>query len=100
MPFTGKVIPLFVFFNGSENQLVPPSWDRVAVKYSYDDGIGWTDPQPVQFTNMPANFQRPFDPTFGKLGNDSLRIYFFQVMACQLMEIPSLTLILQSVRMV
>lgn len=52
------------------------SWDRVAVKYSYDDGIGWTDPVPVQFTNMPANFQRPFDPTLVKLGNDSLRIYF------------------------
>lgn len=53
-----------------------PSWDRVAVKYSYDNGLNWTAPQPIQVLNFPAGYQRPFDPTLAVLSSDSLRIYF------------------------
>lgn len=52
------------------------SWDRVAVKYSYDNGVNWTTPQPIQLLNFPAGYQRPFDPTLAVLSADSLRIYF------------------------
>ncbi|MBK8227807.1 MAG: hypothetical protein IPK70_11615 [Flavobacteriales bacterium] len=53
-----------------------PSWDRVAVKLSYDNGANWTVPEPIVINGFPATYQRPFDPTLALLGGDSLRIYF------------------------
>lgn len=53
-----------------------PTWDRVAVKFSYNKGIDWTDPVPLNFLNFPSNYQRPFDPTVVTFGKDSLRIYY------------------------
>lgn len=53
-----------------------PSWDRVAVKFSYDAGLSWTAPTPIVVNGLPVNYQRPFDPTLAVLGGDSLRIYF------------------------
>ncbi|MBL0127844.1 MAG: hypothetical protein IPP83_10405 [Flavobacteriales bacterium] len=53
-----------------------PSWDRVAVKFSYDNGASWTMPTPIVVNGLPPNYQRPFDPTLALLGNDSLRIYY------------------------
>ncbi|MBK6343567.1 MAG: hypothetical protein IPF41_13555 [Flavobacteriales bacterium] len=53
-----------------------PSWDRVAVKFSYDNGANWTVPAPIIINGYPSIYQRPFDPTLALLGGDSLRIYF------------------------
>jgi len=53
-----------------------PSWDRVAVKFSYDAGQNWTQPTPIVVNGLPANYQRPFDPTLTVFAGDSLRIYF------------------------
>ena len=53
-----------------------PSWDRVAVKFSYDGGASWTGPTPIVVNGIPLSYQRPFDPTLAVLGDDSLRIYF------------------------
>lgn len=53
-----------------------PSWDRVAVKMSYDAGASWTEPIPIVVNGMPANQQRPFDPALTAFGGDSLRLYF------------------------
>ncbi len=53
-----------------------PTWDRVAVKFSYDNGQNWTVPAPIVVNGLPPNYQRPFDPTLVQLGGDSLRIYF------------------------
>ena len=53
-----------------------PSWDRVAVKFSYNGGINWTPPTPIIVIGLPPNSQRPFDPTLAVLNKDSLRIYF------------------------
>lgn len=52
------------------------SWDRVAVKFSYDNGGHWTTPTPIVINGLPATYQRPFDPTLLALNPDSLRIYF------------------------
>lgn len=52
------------------------TWDRVAVKFSYNNGLTWTTPTPIEVTGFPANYQRPFDPTLIKMNNDSLRIYY------------------------
>lgn len=53
-----------------------PTWDRVAVKFSYDLGLNWTQPVPIIVDGLPANYQRPFDPTLAVFGGDSIRIYF------------------------
>ena len=53
-----------------------PSWDRVAVKFSYDGGNSWTEPTPIVINGLPNNYQRPFDPTLVTIENDSIRIYF------------------------
>ena len=53
-----------------------PTWDRVATKFSYDNGLTWTQPTPVVVNGLPVNYQRPFDPTLTVFSNDSLRIYF------------------------
>ncbi|MCX7878231.1 MAG: T9SS type A sorting domain-containing protein [Ignavibacteria bacterium] len=52
------------------------SWDKVAVKFSYNNGTTWTNPQPVNFMGMPSGYQRPFDPTIVRFSGDSLRMYF------------------------
>jgi hypothetical protein len=52
------------------------SWDRVAVKYSYDAGLHWTAPTPIVIAAFPAGFQRPFDPTLVAIPGDSIRLYF------------------------
>ncbi len=52
------------------------SWDRVAVKFSYDNGINWTEPTPIVVDGFPSTYQRPFDPTLVVLNSDSVRIYF------------------------
>jgi hypothetical protein len=53
-----------------------PSWDRVAVKFSYDKGLSWTQPVPIVVNGLPPNYQRPFDPTLTVFNQDSIRIYF------------------------
>ena len=53
-----------------------PTWDRVAVKFSYDNGITWTEPTPIVINNLPINFQRPFDPALTVYAGDSIRIYY------------------------
>lgn len=53
-----------------------PSWDRVATKFSYDNGLTWTEPSPIIINGLPSNYQRAFDPTLTIFNNDSIRIYF------------------------
>ena len=53
-----------------------PTWDRVAVKFSYDNGETWTEPAPIQIPDLPAGYQRPFDPTLVVLPDQSIRMYF------------------------
>lgn len=53
-----------------------PSWDRVAVKFSYDAGLHWTAPTPIVIAGFPSDYQRPFDPTLVAIAGDSIRVYF------------------------
>ena len=52
-----------------------PTWDRVAVKFSYDAGRTWTEPTPIVMNNLPTGYQRPFDPTLA-VADGRLRLYF------------------------
>jgi hypothetical protein len=53
-----------------------PSWDRVAVKFSYDNGISWTSPVPIIINGFPSTYQRPFDPTIVVNPDKSILIYY------------------------
>ena len=53
-----------------------PTWDRVAVKFSYDNGTTWAQPIPIQIPNLPVGWQRPFDPTLAVADSGKIRIYF------------------------
>lgn len=66
------LICAFQWFRKPEGSL---SWDRVAVKYSYDNGKTWTVPSPI-IIDLPGSYQRPFDPALAVINKDSLRMYF------------------------
>jgi hypothetical protein len=53
-----------------------PSWDRVAVKFSYNNGSTWTQPLPIVVNGLPSNYQRPFDPTIVITPEKTIRIFF------------------------
>ncbi len=56
----GDLICAFQWFR---EPMGPPSWDRVAVKFSSDNGFSWTTPVEIEIPNLPTTYQRPFDPT-------------------------------------
>src|SRR5678815_2963939 len=56
----GDLVCAFQWFRAPQGSL---TWDRVAVKFSYDDGATWTTPVPIEIPDLPVNYQRPFDPT-------------------------------------
>ncbi len=70
---SGVLISAFQWFR---QPVGSPSWDRVAVKFSSDDGINWTSPQPIAVNGLPSNFTRPFDPTLAVTDSGKIRIYF------------------------
>src|SRR5262249_29236716 len=52
------------------------NFDRVAVRFSTDDGKSWTDPEPIAVDGMGNHLARPFDPTLVPLPDGRLRLYF------------------------
>jgi len=69
----GNLICAFQWFRAPQGSL---TWDRVAVKFSYDDGASWNAPVPIEIPNLPINYQRPFDPTLAITDSGMIRIYF------------------------
>lgn len=67
---------LVAVFQWFRQPIPSPTWDRIAVKFSYDNGQTWTQPTPIIINGLPVNYQRPFDPTLTVFNSDSLRIYF------------------------
>ncbi|MDQ3051188.1 MAG: T9SS type A sorting domain-containing protein [Bacteroidota bacterium] len=67
------IVCVFQWFRAPVGSL---TWDRVAVKFSYDAGVTWTMPVPVVVNGLPVNYQRPFDPTLSRISSNSIRIYF------------------------
>jgi len=70
---SGTLISAFQWFRQPVGSV---SWDRVAVKFSSDNGITWTVPQPIIVNGLPGNYQRPFDPTLIVTDDNRIRIYF------------------------
>jgi hypothetical protein len=53
-----------------------PGWDSVAIKISTDTAATWSAPIHCNFTGMPSNFQRPFDPALSETSTGQIRMYF------------------------
>jgi len=71
-----KTDTLVCVFQWFRQPLNSPSWDRVAVKFSYDNGNNWTTPIPIVINNLPATYQRPFDPTIVVTADKKIRIFY------------------------
>jgi hypothetical protein len=71
---TGRLIAAFQWFPAPA--FIHPHFDRVAVKFSYDQGVTWSYPQPIVVNSLPPGYQRPFDPTLTLTETGQIRIYF------------------------
>jgi hypothetical protein len=52
------------------------NFDRVAVRFSPDDGRTWSAARPIAVEGMDAGLARPFDPTLVPLPDGRVRLYF------------------------
>ena len=51
-------------------------FDKVAVRFSADDGRNWTVPQVIRVAGLPEGMRFPFDPTLVPLPDGRVRLYF------------------------
>jgi len=52
------------------------SFDKVAVRFSSDEGQTWSAPQVIQVASLPEGMRFPFDPTLVPLPDGRVRLYF------------------------
>lgn len=65
-----------------------PDFDKVAVHFSKDDGLTWTEPQVIQLAGLPEGMRFPFDPTLVPLPDGRVRLYFTSVRGRRIDESP------------
>lgn len=51
-------------------------FDKVAARFSADDGRSWTEAVVIRVANLPGGMRFPFDPTIVPLPDGRLRLYF------------------------
>jgi hypothetical protein len=68
----GRLIAAHQYF--PEND--PASFDKVAVRFSEDEGRTWTLSRVIELTGLPEGMRFPFDPTLVVLVDGRLRLYF------------------------
>jgi hypothetical protein len=54
-------------------------FDKVAVRFSSDDGRTWSAPKAIALTGLPEGMRFPFDPTLVPLPDGRVRLYFTSV---------------------
>lgn len=54
----------------------PTDFDKVAVRFSPDEGKTWSDPQVIRVAGLPDGMRFPFDPTLVSLPDGRVRLYF------------------------
>ncbi|KPK49109.1 MAG: hypothetical protein AMK72_05325 [Planctomycetes bacterium SM23_25] len=52
------------------------NFDKVAVRFSSDEGRTWTPPEVIRLTGLPGGMRFPFDPTLVPLPDGRVRLYF------------------------
>ena len=70
--FDGRLIAAHQHF--PENN--PDGFDKVAVRFSSDEGRTWTEPKVIRVVGLPEGMRFPFDPTLVPLPDGRLRLYF------------------------
>jgi hypothetical protein len=68
----GRLVSAFQHFPKDDNR----NFDRVAVRFSNDEGRTWTDATPIIVEGMESGLARAFDPTLVPLPDGRVRIYF------------------------
>jgi hypothetical protein len=68
----GRLISAFQHFPSDDNR----NFDRVAVRFSRDEGKAWTPAVPIVVEKMDAGLARPFDPALVPLPDGRVRLYF------------------------
>jgi len=54
-------------------------FDKVAIRFSSDEGQTWSAPQVLRLTGFPEEMRFPFDPTLVPLPDGRVRLYFTSV---------------------
>lgn len=68
----GRLIAAFQHFPDDNER----AFDRVAVRFSNDEGKSWTKPEPITVEGLEQGLARPFDPTLVPLPDGRIRLYF------------------------
>lgn len=68
----GRLAAAFQNFPEDDNR----NFDRVAMRFSSDEGRTWTDAEPIVVQGMEEGLARPFDPTLVPLPDGRVRLYF------------------------
>jgi hypothetical protein len=68
----GRLIAAFQHFPQDDNR----HFDRVAVRFSSDEGRTWSTAVPIIVDGMEPGLARPFDPTLVPLPDGRVRLYF------------------------
>ena len=68
----GRLIAAHQYFPENE----PENFDKVAARFSADDGKTWTGPKVIQLKGLPEGMRFPFDPTLVPLPDGRIRLYF------------------------
>lgn len=68
----GRLIAAFQNFPADDER----NFDRVAVRFSRDEGRTWSKAEPIIVDGMDAGLARPFDPTLMPLPDGRVRLYF------------------------
>jgi hypothetical protein len=68
----GRLLAAYQAFPADDDR----TFDRVAVRFSSDEGRTWTAPAPIAVDGMEAGLARPFDPTLVPLPDGRVRLYF------------------------
>lgn len=68
----GRLVAAYQSFPADDER----NFDRVAVRFSSDEGRTWTASTPIVVEGMEAGLARPFDPTLVPLPDGRVRLYF------------------------
>ena len=68
----GKLIAAHQHFPENDEE----NFDKVAVRFSSDEGKTWTDPKVIRLEGLPSGMRFPFDPTLVPLPDRRVRLYF------------------------
>jgi hypothetical protein len=68
----GRLIAAHQYFPESD----AANFNKVAVRFSEDEGRTWTPPQVIQVAGLPEGMRFPFDPALVALDDGRLRLYF------------------------